>query len=165
MKRACSKRRELQRAGRRRDPFSLDDRTRDRFRHYRDADWKELAASAAPAIARANENNLIYDRQPLEFVLSMAQFEQGSTQAAQEALERVLALAVNFGHEIYAVSARGTLMLYDLYAGAFPKIIREGPRVAEMHRAEKLDVDLFAVLTALATAYSRVGDETERRCR
>jgi eukaryotic-like serine/threonine-protein kinase len=127
------------------------------FHHYLNADWEGLERCTAPALARADENHLIHDRHPVEFAVAMGELEQGKLAAGQIKFERIHTRALTFGHRQYVVSARGALLLCDLYAGRFLHIVESSESVINLH-SDTQSVDLFIVLTCIATAKLRLGD-------
>ena len=127
------------------------------FYRYANADWEGIERCTAPALARADENHLIYDRHPVEFAVGMGKFEQGKLAEAKASFERIYARAETLGHQQYVVSARGALVLCDLYAGRFQKIVDAYESVVALHTGDK-NVDLFIVLTCVAAAKLRLGD-------
>jgi hypothetical protein len=127
------------------------------FYRYVNADWDGLERCTAPALARADENHLIYDRHPVEFAVAMCKFEQGKLAEAGARFERIRARAETLGHQQYVVSARGALLLCDLYAGRFGNVVDASDSVIALHTGEK-NVDLFIVLTCVAAAKLRLGD-------
>jgi serine/threonine protein kinase len=127
------------------------------FYRYANADWTGLERCTTPALARADENHLIYDRHPVEFAVGMAKFEQGKLTEAAARFERIYLRAESLGHQQYIVSARGAGVLCDLYAGRFQRIVDASASMAALHPDER-NVDLFVVLTCLAAAKLRLGD-------
>jgi hypothetical protein len=123
------------------------------FRHYRDGNWEAIDTEAGAAIELAKLHNIVYDRQPLEIVMAMADIERGQVYRAQERLERVAAVSERLGHRQYEVSARGALMLCDLYAGRYSNVIASAGRVWALHLPESLDADLMIVASAIVAAH------------
>jgi hypothetical protein len=129
------------------------------FYRYVNADWEGLQQCTAPALAVADENHLIYDRHPVEFAVAMGEFEQGKLGDAEARFERIYARADTLGHQQYIISARGALVICDLYAGRFEKIVDASEGTLALHADEK-SVDRFIVLTCLAAAKLRLGDSS-----
>ena len=127
------------------------------FFRYANADWEGLAGCTAPALARADENHLIYDRHPVEFGVAMGEFEQGKLGDAHLKFERIHTRAETLGHQQYVVSARGALRVCDLYAGRFQKVVDASVSDLALHAGDK-NVDLFIVLTCIAASKLRLGD-------
>jgi eukaryotic-like serine/threonine-protein kinase len=127
------------------------------FYHHARADWAEIERCTAPALVRAHANHLIYDCHPVEFAAGMGEFEQGKLAEAQARFERIFARAETLGHQQYVVSARGALVLCDLYAGQLHRVVETSQSVMQLHSGDK-DVDLFIVLTCVASAKLRLGD-------
>ena len=137
------------------------------FYHHTRADWAAIERCTTPALARAGANHLIYDRHPVEFAAAMGEFEQGKLAEAEARYAGIFARAETLGHQQYVVSARGALVLCDLYAGRLQRVVERSQIVIQEHTGDK-DVDLFIVLTCVASAKLRLGDsaganETARR--
>jgi len=129
------------------------------FLHYRNADWAGIRRVATPALAQAEASNLVYDRQPIDFAVALAAFEEGDFAAAVTQLEDVLARATALGHQQYGQSAQSALLLCELYRGRLTRVVELGERGLEQLPPHKGAVDRFVVLTALAAARLRLGDD------
>ena len=133
------------------------------FRFYRDADWAGIRRVAGPALAEAEANNLVYDRQPIDYAVALAAFEEGDVAAAASQFERIVARAAALGHQQYVMAAQGALLLCELYRGRHAHVVATAGRVAEQLRDPKTAIARFVALAVLASARLRLGDATGAR--
>jgi hypothetical protein len=129
------------------------------FIQYRDADWSALRAAAARAIAVAKAHNLVYDCQPLEFAVAMADIEQGQVAAAESLLKQIRERAKALGHQAYENSSRAALLYCALHAGRFGEVLQAAGELTATESDEKQGADLFLALAIQASASLRTGDQ------
>jgi len=128
------------------------------FVHYRNADWNTTRSRAEPVLERAAQNNLVFDRQPIDFAVAMADFEQGRLEPARARLVQIRDSSRALGYHALDVSADAALLFCDLYSGRFEAVMAGAARLAPLCRAEKLNADMFLVLSVAACARLRSGD-------